>query len=146
MKPCADTTLSKVIFKLDTGADLTTISKKELHLLGYSKEWIKENAVKEEHHTLTSAGGRSATAHYVRIPMSNILGRDLKNWPFYIRIEDDRDFPNLLGINVLLHFNFTYNYGQGALLVEPEENPAIKLPMISGQEIGEIVSTSQNPS
>jgi len=140
LKPFEGMTLERVRFKLDTGADLTTISKKELNVLGYSPEWIKENTVKEEKRTLSSAGGRSVTAYYVPILISNLFGRDFKKWPFYIRIEDDRDYPNLLGIDVLAHFNFSISYDSGFLEIEPASNPVIRLPMLEGQEVGELSS------
>ena len=138
MKLYNDSLLEKVIFKLDTGADLTTINKKDLVILGYSKEWIKENAVKSLTCTISGAGGKIESAYYVVVPISNILGRDLHNWTFYIRMDDDKDFPNLLGIDILLNFNFTFNYDIGFLSIEPACNPIIKKQMIKNQRIEDI--------
>ena len=141
MKPYSGTILGRLVFKLDTGADLTTISKKELQVLGYTTEWIAENAVKEDNRMLISAGGKSMSAHYVNIPISNVFGKDLINWPFYILIDKDRDFPNLLGINVLSHFNFMFSYDTGYLEINPATAPIVKLPMNDGQEICEYTAT-----
>ena len=136
-----DGLLYTILFKLDTGADLSTISKVDLiELLGYSQEWINQNAVKSETKTITSAGGECESAYYIVIPEANILGRDLQNWTFYIRLEDDKDFPNLLGIDILLNFNFTFNFNNGTLSIEPEWNPKIKKPLLENQKIGEIQS------
>ena len=138
MKPLGSMRLEGVRFKLDTGADLTTISKKDLGALGYGAKWISKNAFEDYTHTLTSAGGKSMAAYYVLIPVSNLFGKDFRNWPFYILMEDDRDFPNLLGINVLSYFNFTFNYDAGYLGIEAAKKPVIKLPLIADQEVGGI--------
>ena len=45
IKPLDDITLSKVRFKVDTGADRTTISKASLLQIGYSMDWINKNAI-----------------------------------------------------------------------------------------------------
>jgi len=137
MKPFDNLRLEKVQFKVDTGADLTTITKKELNVLGYTADWIKANTIKEEKRTISSAGGRNQHAYYVQIPISNLFGKDFKNWPFYIRIEDDRDFPNLLGLNVLTYFKFAFQYDIGYLEIEPLKDSIIKLPLKAEQEVNE---------
>ena len=96
IKPLYSFRLEGIRFKLDTGADLTTISKKDLNILGYSAEWIMQNVIKDNKHTLTSVGGKVMDAYYVLIPVSNLFGIDFRNWPFYIHMGDDIDFPNLL--------------------------------------------------
>ena len=138
IKPCDEKTLQNISFKIDTGADLTTISKKELHTIGYSMEWINKNAVKDVKHTLTRAGGKKETAWYIVIPISNFSGCDMKNWTFYIRVEKDRDYPNLLGLDVLSNFNFTFNYDMGILSVEPAKKPVIVFPKLINQDISSI--------
>ena len=138
MKPLNALKLERVFFKLDTGADLTTISKKDLGALGYDANWIQTNTIRDLSRSLSSAGGRSLPANYITIPISNLFGRDFKNWPFYIRVETDRDFPNLLGIYVMSNFNFTFNYDTGYLEVDLAKAPIITLPMFSEQGIGEL--------
>ena len=44
IKPYDNITMLPLEFKVDTGADTTTISKAELEKLGYDMEWIKQNA------------------------------------------------------------------------------------------------------
>ena len=140
MKPKNGIILEFVDFKLDTDADLTTISKKDLGILGYDVTWIKVNAVQDIKRTLSSAGGGKVPAYFVTIPVSNLFGKDFKQWPFYIRIEDDRDFPSLLGINILSYFNFTFNYDTGCLEIEAAKKPVIKLPLDDEQEVNELAS------
>ena len=142
MKPYGKERLTAVEYKLDTGADLTTVSKETLSaVLGYTKEWIAEHTVQDMTRTVSRAGGKAEPACYVVIPTSNILGRELSNWPFYIRAEEDNDFPNLLGINILSYFNFSFSYDKGFLNIEPAVAPVIKLPMLVSQEIGELKRT-----
>ena len=138
MKPYNDITLSQVRFKVDTGADLTTISKQELVYLGYSYEWIEKNTIESQSHTLARAGGNPHPACYVQIDIANVLGCELLNWPFYIRKEPNLDFPNLLGINILAHFDFSFNYSSWMFEIAYSKNPKNSLPMLSDQSIHEI--------
>ena len=138
IKPHGQIAMRALQFKLDTGADLTTINKSDLKLLGYNEEWISTNLQKDESHTISRAGGVKESAYYLIIPTANILGRELRNWPFYIRPEKDKNFPNLLGINVLSHFNFAFDYDNGYLSIGLAKNPVIRLPLFIGQEIGEL--------
>jgi hypothetical protein len=131
--------MRNLLFKLGTGADLTTIKKSDLQLLGYTQEWIEANLHEDVSRKVSRAGGTKESAFYVIIPVANILGRELRNWPFYIRKEVDKDYPNLLGINILSHFNFTFDYDTGFLLIDLAKNPIIRLPLFSGQEIGDLI-------
>ena len=145
IKPYDRIILLNIEFQVDTGADLTTISKSLLTTrLGYPMEWITANAVRDVNRTISRAGGKKEPAWYVVISIANVLGRDLKNWPFYVRMEDERDYPSLLGIDVLSHFNFTVNYGKGYFSAESEPNPAINLPMLSNQEISTVSSVIED--
>ena len=60
IKPMDDTTLSSVRFKVDTGADNTTISKEVLIELGYGIDWINQNAIvyKDADKPITASGDR----------------------------------------------------------------------------------------
>jgi len=44
VKPLDDISMLPVVFKVDTGADMSTISKVDLENLGYDMDWIKQNA------------------------------------------------------------------------------------------------------
>ena len=138
LKPFDLVTLNDILFKVDTGADITAIDKKDLYLLGYTHDWIETNARQDEIRTLSRAGGRHRSAWYVNIPICNFAGRDLINWPFYIRMEADRNFPNLLGLDVLSNYVFTFNYDKAVVVFEPAANPQIVLPRFEDQEISEL--------
>jgi|GEM_PF-3289249 len=66
MKPLDSVTLSPVEFKVDTGADTTTISKDALIGLGYDMNRIVQNAVVyEDNDKPTTAAGEKINAGYV---------------------------------------------------------------------------------
>ena len=46
----------RLLFKLDTGAGITTISKRSLNLLGFKDDWIKSNTVIGPTKEVSSAG------------------------------------------------------------------------------------------
>ena len=140
IKPNNQATLHKLRFKLDTGADMTTIEKRSLRLLGYSDNWINANTTKDTRMTVSSAGGSNESAYYIQIPVINFMGRDFINWPLYIRPEDDRDYRNLLGIDIFSSFDFTYRYSTGFLEIEAISNSIVKQIMLQGQRIEEIKS------
>ena len=102
IKPADDTTMRPIDFKVDTGADYTTISKVILTRIGYDMDWIKQNAVAfEDKDKPTTADGTKVNAGYIQLPLINILGYEGKQWPFRIIIDEDKDFRNLLGRDLL---------------------------------------------
>jgi hypothetical protein len=127
-----------VLFKLDTGAGITTISKMSLKLLRYDESWIKKNTVIGPIKEVSSAGRGFEPAYCVVLPTSTILGKTLNNWPYYIRPEDDRDYRNLLGIDILSHMIFTFNYKVGTVNMEAIDNPFVTFPMLPEQSIDEL--------
>lgn len=142
IKPFDSNKLCPVDFKIDTGADITTIDKNILiNELGYSPKWIGENIKKHSKRTITVAGGKEAPAYYVCIEISNILGHDLKNWAFFVtNFETKGEFPNLLGIDILHRFNINFNYNEGKFYIWPIAKSAIKIPLLENQEIHETKS------
>jgi predicted aspartyl protease len=110
IKPQDDTTMLPFEFMVDTGADNTTISKVALSSLGYDMDWIQRNAVtlKDEDKPKT-ATGEKVNAGYVQLPLINILGYEGKNWAFQLVIEENHDFMNLLGRDLLTGFNYTFD-------------------------------------
>ena len=110
IKPLTDVTLRKTSFKVDTGADATTISKKDLGKLGYDMGWIKQNAVVyEDKDKPTTAAGEKINAGYIQLPLINILGYEGKNWVFQIIMDENQDFRNLLGRDLLTGFNYNFD-------------------------------------
>ena len=135
IKPFGGLVLERVYFKVDTGADVTTIDKTFLYPLGYTQAWLESNARQDKTRTLSPACGIKESAWYVSIRLMNFAGRDLKNWPIYIRMEEHRNYPNLLGLDILSNFNFTFDFDGAAARFEVARNPALALPRLAAQEI-----------
>ena len=138
IKPSNKYIYRQILFKLDTGAGITTISKKSLNLLGYNDNWIENNTVIGPIKEVSSAGRGFEPAHCVVLPRSTLFGKALNNWPYYIRPEHDRDYRNLLGVDILSHFEFTFSYRTGTLKMEPIDSSAVLLPMLPEQSIDEL--------
>ena len=110
MKPKDDTVMQPVEFKVDTGADKTTISKRSLLALDYDIEWINQNAVIfSDEDKPTTASGDKINAGYIMLPLINILGYEGKSWPFQIIMDMRQDFRNLLGRDLLTGFNYNFD-------------------------------------
>ena len=123
LKPFDDVTLTEVTFKLDTGADVTTISKETLNELGYNNDWITANAITDPKRTMQSAGVEKKSAIYVILPAVNFFGRDLVNWPLHILADNDKDYPNLIGLDILRYFIVTFDFAKWELILIPIDNP-----------------------
>ena len=127
-------------FKVDTGADKTTISKEDLQMLGYGMDWIKQNAiVYKDEDKPTTASGDKVNAGYIQLPLINILGYEGKLWPFQIIIDENSDFRNLLGRDLLTGFNYCTNNDEDKFTIERTKKFNPKFPFLPNQEINEIV-------
>jgi len=123
LKPLNSVTLQPKPFKLDTGADVTTISKATLNDLGYDNDWITANTINDPNRTMQSAGVEKKSATYVILPAVNFFGRDLVNWPLHILADDGKDYPNLIGLDILRYFIVTFDFANWELTLIPIDNP-----------------------
>ena len=139
IKPKEKMIYRRILFKLDTGAGITTISKLSLNSLGYNDEWIKSNTIIGPIKEVSSAGRDYEPAYCVVLSSSTLFGKTLINWPFYIRPENDRDYRNLLGVDIFSYFDFTFSYKTGFINIEPIEKSVMKYPMLNDQSIEELV-------
>ena len=141
IKPFDKTTLLKLFFKVDTGADTSTISKQDLVSLGYTLDWIHENVIIfEEKDKPETASGEKVDAGFIQIPLLNILGYEGRYWPFQIILDENRDYRNLLGRDLLSGFNYWFNNVED--YIELERVPCFKAryTFLPKQEIHEIIS------
>ena len=139
IKPFDETTMYRVDFKVDTGADNTTISKEALLRLGYSMGWIRQNAVAyKDKEKPTTASGDKVNAGYVQLPMINILGYEGRYWPFQLIMDEKQDFRNLLGRDLLTGFNFQFNNDDDTLYIERAKIFIPRYTFLPSQEIHEI--------
>jgi len=141
IKPRYDTTLIPVDFKVDTGADTTTISKFVMSGLGYDFDWIRQNIVAlKDKDKPTTASGEKVNAGYVQLPLINILGYEGKFWPFQIIIDEKQDFRNLLGRDLLTGFNYCFSNDEDVFSITRTKNFIPRYKFLRNQEIYEIVS------
>ena len=142
VKPQDDTLLFPVRLKVDTGADVSTISKRDLIDLGFDMDWIKSNAIKiREEDKPSTATGDKVNAGYIQIPLVNILGYEGKHWPFQIILDEDQDFRNLLGRDLLTGFNYWFNSDEDVFTIERAKIFKPRYPFLPNQEINEVSST-----
>jgi len=137
IKPEKSTTMKPVRFKVDTGADLTTISKDELYALGYTLEWIKENSVSG---TSSTADGSTFMTGFVQLPVINFLGYEGKNWPLLVILDEEKDFHNLLGRDLLSGFNYNFNNDKEIFEIRRAEKFYFIGEKLSSQEIHEVAT------
>jgi hypothetical protein len=104
--------MAKVRYKVDTGANCTTISHTELEKLGYDRNWIKSGKLLEGDERPTAATGLPIDDCYVvtlpEIRIGNWVGY---NWPFMTGLSVQ--FKFLLGTDSMQFFNWNFDYGHG---------------------------------
>jgi len=92
IKPYNTSIVKSYDFKIDTGADFSSISKETLYDLGYSDEWINTNKKLAEGIT-TTASGEKVESYYVFLPFINVYGAKGINYPFGILLDKKEDLP-----------------------------------------------------
>ena len=92
IRPHDSPILRVVEFKIDTGADFSTISKETLYALGYTPNWINENK-KLMKGTTSVATGEEVKSYNIHLPFVNIYGAKGINYPFAILLDKDKDLP-----------------------------------------------------
>ena len=102
-----DISLSRIDFRLDSGADITTIRKSDLNRLGYSMEWIDKNKKEAENIKVRMADSTERNGVYVEIPLVSFMEKDFHNFKIFIVPGDNLDYSNLLGLDVSTEFTYT---------------------------------------
>jgi predicted aspartyl protease len=140
IKPNDGSTMQAVQFMVDTGADYTTISKLTLFSLGYNADWIRQNMIKiKEDSKPNTATGERINASYVQLPLINLLGYEAKNWAFQIIIDEEQDFVNLLGRDLLTGFNYSFNNDEDEFTIARAKAFKPRSEFLPGQEINVVV-------
>ena len=141
IKPLKDTTMLRVRFKADTGADISTISKMDLLDLGYDKDWIQQNAVVfSDEDKPTTASGDRIDAGLVQLPIINILDYEGKCWPFQIVMSEKHEFRNLLGRDLLTGFNYQFNNDYDIFSIDRTKVFKPRYKFLTDQGIHELIS------
>jgi hypothetical protein len=99
-------------YKVDTGANCTTISKDWLVQLGYDEDWIKSGRRLEGSSRPTVASGLPLDDCYeVILPEIHIGGWVGYNWPVITSLS--LPFKFLLGTDSMQFFNWHFDYENG---------------------------------
>jgi len=140
IKPQYENTMYPIRFKVDTCADTSTISKHTLAGLGYDIDWIRKYAVIfKDSEKPTTAAGEKVNAGYVQLPLINILGYEGKYWPFQIILDENQDFRNLLGRDLLSGFNYWFSNDEDVFTIDRTKIFKPRYPFVINQEINEIL-------
>ena len=103
------TTMMSEKFKVDTGANCTTINKDWLLLLGYDEDWIKLGRRLEGNARPTVASGLPLDDCYeVILPEIHIGGWVGYNWPALTSLS--LPFKFLLSTDSMQFFNWNFDY------------------------------------
>jgi len=111
-------------YKVDTGANRTTISKEALLSLGYDDAWLRTGRQLSGDESPTVATGEPVDNCYiVALPEVQLGGYVGYNWPFLVSLNDKFQFKLLLGTDSMRYFNWDFDY----------ENGVCKFNLISGK-------------
>ena len=101
-----------VPFKVDTGANCTTISYKQLLKLGFDRDWINSGKLLKGNDRPTVASGSFINDCYQIILPEIRIGEWVGyNWPFMTSLSVP--FKFLLGTDSMRFFNWNFDYENG---------------------------------
>ena len=138
IKPHNSLIMKCVFFKIDTGADFSTISKSVLSDFGYSEGWIEANKIASKF-GISTASGEVVASFYVPLNI-NIYGIESVGHPFGIILDEEislpkqscmgckhvgikkRDYRLLLGNDILSCFDMRTQRDSNIMILEPRRN------------------------
>ena len=114
IRPSKTSLMSGFPYKVDTGANSTTINTEALHSLGYDNTWVKtgRHLTGTERPTV-AAGGPLNDCYVVALPEIQLGGYVGYNWPFLVSLNDKVQFRLLLGTDSMQFFNWNIDYENG---------------------------------
>ncbi|MCL2050138.1 MAG: hypothetical protein FWG91_00195 [Lachnospiraceae bacterium] len=108
-------------YKVDTGANRTTISKAILNNLGYDDDWIRQGGLLKGRERPTTATGEIIMDCYKVVLPEIRLGKWTgTNWSFLVRLNDDKkkQFRLLFGTDSMCFFKWSFDYESGICTYE----------------------------
>ena len=112
IRPNSSRAMLHTEYKVDTGANCTTIGSKRLLELGYSEDWIKSGKLLEGEGRPTLASGLPVDDCYeVILPEIRIGEWVGYNWPVLTSLSVP--FKYLLGTDSMQFFNWHFDYENG---------------------------------
>jgi len=119
IRPSETTLMSGFHYKVDTGANSTTINREALQGLGYDDNWVKtgRQLIGIERPTV-AAGGPLNDCYIVTLPEIQLGGYVGYNWPFLVSLNDKVQFRLLLGTDSMQFFNWDFDYENGVCMFD----------------------------
>ena len=99
-------------YKVDTGANSTTINRESLQRFGYDDNWVIKSGkllVGLERPTVAT-GEPIDNCFTITLPEIQLGGYVGYNWPFLVSLNDKIQFRLLLGVDSMLFFNWIFDY------------------------------------
>ena len=149
--PLDTATLVTLQFKIDTGADFTTISRSDLLKLGYDAAWIKTNG-RLITGGASTADGNVAESYVIKFPLFNLSGLDFRSWPMFVLFDSvcecgkvtNRDYRNLLGNDVIDMFDLARYARRGSFELVPSPAFVISNKIFDDQVVDAITDVHQD--
>jgi len=104
-----------ISYKVDTGANSTTINRESLHRFGYDDNWVMKSGkllVGTERPTVAT-GEPIDNCYITTLPEIQLGGYVGYNWPFLVSLNDEIQFRLLLGTDSMQFFNWIFDYENG---------------------------------
>ena len=123
----------QLLYKVDTGANVTTISRDWLNQLGYDDNWIKTGRLLVGDERPSVATGEPVDNCYeVILPEIRIGIWTGPNWPFIVSLDKNIQFRLLFGTNSMRFFSWALDFERGVFRYEAIPNKRQSL--FNGQE------------
>ena len=103
----ADIPILRQRFKIDTGANISAISKTNLADLGFDRNWIIQNGELDED-VDTANGNKVNDCYRIILPQVRFGTYVCENALFITSLTDE--MRNLFGLNFIRYFNWIYDY------------------------------------
>ncbi|MCL1998014.1 MAG: retroviral-like aspartic protease family protein [Turicibacter sp.] len=103
----ADIPLLRQPFKVDTGANISSISKTDLAKLGFDRAWILQNGELDENVDIAN-GSTVNDCYRITLPQVRFGTYFCENALFITSLTDE--MRNLFGLNFIRYFNWGYDY------------------------------------
>ena len=116
--------MTDIPYKVDSGANSTTINTETLRRLGYDSNWVKTGRQLTGSERPTVATGEPIDDCYtISLPEIQLGGFVGYNWPFLVSLNDKIQFRLLLGTDSMQFFNWYFDY----------ENDVCKFELVPGK-------------
>jgi predicted aspartyl protease len=103
-------------FLVDTGASTSSIKIETLSFLGYNIDWIIKNNVKII--DIILADGNKVQSYKIKLSKIKLIGELFIEQEFNVFIEGGEDEDNILGMDILSHFDFTFSFSTQLFMIE----------------------------